>query len=81
MTNDEFFEDLAEEIGISVKDLLAAAQLHASRGDTLFMGSNQNYEDIFQSQWTEFWERWREHTGNTGEDDQSGEGRFFSCSC
>ena len=81
MTNEEFFKDIADQVGISVEDLLAAAQLNASRGDTMYMGSNQNYENVDYSQWAEFWERWREHTGNTGDDDKSGEGRFFSCSC
>lgn len=81
MDNQEFFESIAETIGMSVEDLLAAAQLNASRGVRLFMESNESYMDIDQSQWDEFWERWREYTGNTGEDDQSGEGRFFTCSC
>ena len=81
MDNDEFFESMAETIGISVEDLLAAAQLNASRGVRLFMGPNESYEDIDQPRWEEFWERWRQHTGNTGEDDQSGDGRFFTCSC
>ena len=91
MNNAEFFEEIAETVGISVEDLLAAAQLNYSRGDTLYMGSNQNYEDLTQQQVAEFWERWMDHTGKTGEDDEDsddyrgdvpgGGGRFFSCSC
>ena len=37
MDNDEFFESMAETIGISVEDLLAAAQLNASRGVRLWI--------------------------------------------
>ena len=73
-----WLRQFAEDVGVSYEVLMKGAEHYADDGTSLYMGSNQSYENRYHD-YKEFWERFERVAGKTAAE---GDGWcFFSCGC